>query len=121
MCQIYNLAQLVWLLSVRSLCRLLLLRLSSRILFSGICTSIFGTIIDQAPFAIDDLMREVNAAQASDSDSGQASEEEDEEEEVELSEKTTRKAADKNKTGKQINGTCSEKTAHKSFTLYADK
>ncbi|XP_036964909.1 ribosomal RNA processing protein 1 homolog B-like isoform X2 [Acanthopagrus latus] len=79
-----------------------------RILFSGICTSIFGTIIDQAPFAIDDLMREVNAAQASDSDSGQASEEEDEEEEVELSEKTTRKAADKKKTGKQINGNKSD-------------
>uniref|UniRef100_A0A671XT42 Ribosomal RNA processing protein 1 homolog B-like n=1 Tax=Sparus aurata TaxID=8175 RepID=A0A671XT42_SPAAU len=49
-----------------------------RILFSGICTNIFGTIIDQAPFAIDDLMKELKAAQASDSDSGQEDEDEDE-------------------------------------------
>lgn len=105
MCPSYNLVQLVWLFTVRSLCCLLLLRLSSRILFSGICTNIFGTIIDQAPFAIDDLMKELKAAQASDSDSGQASEEEDEEED-ELREKTTRKPAGKKKTVKQINGTC---------------
>lgn len=103
MCPSYNLVQLAWLFTVCSLCRLLLLRLSSRILFSGICTNIFGTIIDQAPFAIDDLMKELKAAQASDSDSGQASEEEDEDE---LREKTTRKPAGKKKTVKQINGTC---------------
>ncbi|XP_030284908.1 ribosomal RNA processing protein 1 homolog B [Sparus aurata] len=78
-----------------------------RILFSGICTNIFGTIIDQAPFAIDDLMKELKAAQASDSDSGQASEEEDEEED-ELREKTTRKPAGKKKTVKQINGNKSD-------------
>ncbi|KAK2839391.1 hypothetical protein Q5P01_013131 [Channa striata] len=44
-----------------------------RNLFSAICSSIFSTIIDQAPFAIEDLMREVKAAE--DSDSCEASEE----------------------------------------------
>ncbi|KAF3842672.1 hypothetical protein F7725_001521 [Dissostichus mawsoni] len=48
-----------------------------RALFGAICNSILCTIIDQAPFAIDDLMKEVKAAEASDSDSGQASEEDD--------------------------------------------
>ncbi|XP_034057927.1 ribosomal RNA processing protein 1 homolog B-like isoform X2 [Gymnodraco acuticeps] len=46
-----------------------------RALFGAICNSILCTIIDQAPFAIDDLMKEVKAAE--DSDSGQASEEDD--------------------------------------------
>uniref|UniRef100_A0A671XT36 Ribosomal RNA processing protein 1 homolog B-like n=1 Tax=Sparus aurata TaxID=8175 RepID=A0A671XT36_SPAAU len=87
-----------------------------RILFSGICTNIFGTIIDQAPFAIDDLMKELKAAQASDSDSGQASEEEDEEED-ELREKTTRKPAGKKKTVKQINGTFSDELLFLLFGL----
>lgn len=50
--------------------------LCSRTLFSAICSSIFTTIIDQAPFAIEDLMKELEAAADSDSDSGQASEEE---------------------------------------------
>lgn len=50
-------------------------------------------------------MKELKAAQASDSDSGQASEEEDKEED-ELREKTTRKPADKKTTVKQINGAC---------------
>ncbi|XP_060945145.1 ribosomal RNA processing protein 1 homolog B-like isoform X2 [Limanda limanda] len=43
-----------------------------RTLFRAICNSIFSSIIDQAPFAIEELMQEVNAAE--DSDSGQASE-----------------------------------------------
>uniref|UniRef100_A0A672HWL8 Ribosomal RNA processing 1 n=1 Tax=Salarias fasciatus TaxID=181472 RepID=A0A672HWL8_SALFA len=47
-------------------------------LLGAICSSIFSTIIDQAPFAIQDLMKELKAA---DSDSGQASDEEEEEEE----------------------------------------
>uniref|UniRef100_H2N2X1 Ribosomal RNA processing 1 n=1 Tax=Oryzias latipes TaxID=8090 RepID=H2N2X1_ORYLA len=35
-------------------------------LFSAICRSIFSTIIDQAPFALEDLMREVGQAEESD-------------------------------------------------------
>lgn len=50
------------------------LPLSSRTLFSAIHSSIFSTIIEQAPFAIEDLMKELKAA--ADSDSGQESEEE---------------------------------------------
>lgn len=50
----------------------------SRTLLSGICSSVFSTIINQAPFAIDDLMKEVRASE--DSDSGQASEGDEEEE-----------------------------------------
>ncbi|XP_035029837.1 ribosomal RNA processing protein 1 homolog B isoform X2 [Hippoglossus stenolepis] len=46
-----------------------------RTLFRAICNSIFSSIIDQAPFAIEELMQEVNAAE--DSDSGQASEGDD--------------------------------------------
>lgn len=67
----------------------------SRTLLSGICSSVFSTIIDQAPFAIDDLMKEVRASE--DSDSGQASEG-DEEEEGE--EKTMKMEAGR----KQLNG-----------------
>lgn len=52
-------------------CRLLH---SSRTLFRAIHDSIFSTIIEQAPFAIEDLMKELKAA--ADSDSGQESEEE---------------------------------------------
>uniref|UniRef100_A0AAQ5YVQ3 Ribosomal RNA processing 1 n=1 Tax=Amphiprion ocellaris TaxID=80972 RepID=A0AAQ5YVQ3_AMPOC len=40
-------------------------------LFSAICRSIFSTIIDQAPFAIEDLMKEVKAAEASEEDETQ--------------------------------------------------
>uniref|UniRef100_A0A8C2YYY3 Ribosomal RNA processing 1 n=1 Tax=Cyclopterus lumpus TaxID=8103 RepID=A0A8C2YYY3_CYCLU len=50
-----------------------------RSLFSAICNSILSTIIDQAPFAIEDLMKELKAAEDSDSDSGQASEEDNDE------------------------------------------
>uniref|UniRef100_A0A3Q4I506 Ribosomal RNA processing protein 1 homolog B-like n=1 Tax=Neolamprologus brichardi TaxID=32507 RepID=A0A3Q4I506_NEOBR len=53
-------------------------RTKDRTLLSGICSSVFSTIINQAPFAIDDLMKEVRASE--DSDSGQASEGDEEEE-----------------------------------------
>uniref|UniRef100_UPI0037E82F83 ribosomal RNA processing protein 1 homolog B-like n=1 Tax=Semicossyphus pulcher TaxID=241346 RepID=UPI0037E82F83 len=71
-----------------------------RSLFGAICNSIFSTIIDQAPFAICELMKEVKGAHESDSDSGQASEEDDEEE------TTTSKLVAKR--GKQVNGTISD-------------
>ncbi|XP_038150071.1 ribosomal RNA processing protein 1 homolog A-like [Cyprinodon tularosa] len=48
-------------------------------LFSAICKSFFSTIIDQAPFAVEDLMKEVKAARMSESDSGQESEDDDDE------------------------------------------
>ncbi len=82
-------------------------RLASRTLFRAICSSIFSTIIEQAPFAIEDLMKELKAAEDSDSDSGQASEEDDEDEQ--LKKETSGKAAGRK--GKQINGT---KSAQKS-------
>ncbi|XP_068185203.1 ribosomal RNA processing protein 1 homolog A isoform X2 [Antennarius striatus] len=47
-------------------------------LFDTICNSIFSTIMDQAPLAIVDLMKELKAADVSGSDSGQASAEEEE-------------------------------------------
>ncbi|KAE8299039.1 Ribosomal RNA processing protein 1-like protein A [Larimichthys crocea] len=72
-------------------------RTKDRTLFRAICNSIFSTIIDQAPFAIEDLMEELKGAEASDSDSGQASEEEEDE-------KTTSKPGGKKRTRKQING-----------------
>ncbi|XP_031725879.1 ribosomal RNA processing protein 1 homolog B [Anarrhichthys ocellatus] len=72
-----------------------------RSLFSAICNSILSTIIDQAPFAIEDLMKELKAAEHSDSDSGQASEENDDNEE--LNEKISKPVA-KKRTWKQING-----------------
>ncbi|KAE8299019.1 Ribosomal RNA processing protein 1-like protein A [Larimichthys crocea] len=72
-------------------------RTKDRTLFRAICNSIFSTIIDQAPFAIEDLMEELKGAEASDSDSGQASEEEEDE-------KMTSKPGDKKRTRKQING-----------------
>uniref|UniRef100_A0A4W5KAE2 Ribosomal RNA processing 1 n=1 Tax=Hucho hucho TaxID=62062 RepID=A0A4W5KAE2_9TELE len=52
-----------------------------RILLKAICGSIFSVIVDQAPFAIEDLLKEVNATggRSEESDSGQASEEEEEE------------------------------------------
>merc|ERR1739838_806901 len=66
----------------------------------SICKEIFRTIIDQAPFAVQDLMRELKAAGAKDSDSGQASEEDEEIEAEDVPEKTLKKSA-----GKQLNGT----------------
>lgn len=50
-------------------------------LFGAICSSIFRAIIEQAPFAIQDLLKELKKGGAPDSDSGQASEDEEEEEE----------------------------------------
>ncbi|XP_076011292.1 uncharacterized protein rrp1 [Genypterus blacodes] len=73
-----------------------------RTLFAAICSSIFSSIIDQAPFAIEDLMKEVKATEASDSDSGQASEEEEEKEEQAIKEEKKRKR--KKGVEKQING-----------------
>uniref|UniRef100_A0A3Q3J7W6 Ribosomal RNA processing 1 n=1 Tax=Monopterus albus TaxID=43700 RepID=A0A3Q3J7W6_MONAL len=65
-----------------------------RILFGAISNSIFSAIIDQAPFAIEDLMKEVKASE--DSDSGQGSEDYDEDQ---LKEKTRKLS--KKRTGKQ--------------------
>ncbi|XP_041806569.1 ribosomal RNA processing protein 1 homolog B isoform X2 [Chelmon rostratus] len=79
-----------------------------RVLFRAVCSSIFSTIINQAPFAIEDLMKEVEAAGASDSDSGQASEEDDEEDR--LKGKPSGKAVVRKKTVKQINGTAGDKS-----------
>ncbi|KAM6955944.1 uncharacterized protein rrp1 [Lycodopsis pacificus] len=70
-----------------------------RSLFSAICNSVLSTIIDQAPFAIEDLMKELKVAEHSDSDSGQASEEDNDE----LHEKISKPVA-KKRTWKQING-----------------
>ncbi|KAM9701215.1 ribosomal RNA processing protein 1 homolog A-like [Menidia menidia] len=64
-------------------------------LFRAICSSIFSTIIDQAPFAIEDLMKEVKASEVLDSDSGRESEEDGQFEEE--------------KTRKQMNGSKSNK------------
>ncbi|XP_054878373.1 ribosomal RNA processing protein 1 homolog A-like isoform X2 [Poeciliopsis prolifica] len=50
-------------------------------LFSAICKSLFSTIIEQAPFAVEDLMKEVKKAQ--ESDSRQESEDDDEQKEEE--------------------------------------
>ncbi|XP_031662040.1 ribosomal RNA processing protein 1 homolog A isoform X3 [Oncorhynchus kisutch] len=51
-----------------------------RILLKAICGSIFSAILDQAPFIIEDLLKEVNATGggSEEPDSGQASEEEEE-------------------------------------------
>ncbi|XP_029682957.1 ribosomal RNA processing protein 1 homolog A isoform X3 [Takifugu rubripes] len=51
-------------------------RTKDRTLLAAICSSIFSTIVDQAPFAIEDLMKEL------DSDSEQTSGEEDEQTET---------------------------------------
>ncbi|XP_017265561.1 ribosomal RNA processing protein 1 homolog B [Kryptolebias marmoratus] len=72
----------------------------NRTLFSAICSNIFSTIIDQAPFAVEDLMKEMKA---SDSDSGQESEEEDEDG-LHEEDKTRSKTACKKSAGRQING-----------------
>ncbi|XP_027879320.1 ribosomal RNA processing protein 1 homolog A isoform X1 [Xiphophorus couchianus] len=66
-------------------------------LFSTICKSLFSTIIEQAPFAVGDLMKEVKTAQ--ESDSGQESEEDDEQQEDER-----RNAVGKSREGRLIKG-----------------
>ncbi|XP_054470840.1 ribosomal RNA processing protein 1 homolog B-like [Anoplopoma fimbria] len=72
-----------------------------RSLFSAVCNSILSTIIEQAPFAIEDLMKELKAAE--DSDSGQASEEDDDDA---LNEKMS-KLVGKKGTREQLNGNVS--------------
>ncbi|KAM6984995.1 ribosomal RNA processing protein 1 homolog B [Aplochiton taeniatus] len=90
----------------------------NRILLRAICSSIFSTIIDQAPFAIEELMNEMKAAGGdSDSDSGQASQDEEEEEEHQaVKVKTDVKIAPertKRKTEKQANGSVSKEETDK--------
>uniref|UniRef100_A0A3Q1G4L7 Ribosomal RNA processing 1B n=1 Tax=Acanthochromis polyacanthus TaxID=80966 RepID=A0A3Q1G4L7_9TELE len=69
-------------------------------LFSAICRSIFSTIIDQAPFAIEDLMKEVKAAEACEEDethlkgSKSSEEEEDDEDDDNLEEEDTELLSD---------------------------
>ncbi|XP_041699647.1 ribosomal RNA processing protein 1 homolog B isoform X2 [Coregonus clupeaformis] len=79
-----------------------------RILLRAICSSIFSAIVDQAPFAIEDLLKEVKATGggAEESDSGQASEEEEEDEEPPKGKKAVKKSPKKT-TGGQTNGTVS--------------
>ncbi|KAL0985552.1 hypothetical protein UPYG_G00158520 [Umbra pygmaea] len=54
----------------------------NQILLKAICSSIFSAIVDQAPYAIEDLLKEVKrlGVGVDDSDSGQASEEDEDEE-----------------------------------------
>ncbi|XP_045563371.1 ribosomal RNA processing protein 1 homolog B isoform X2 [Salmo salar] len=80
-----------------------------RILLKAICSSIFSAIVDQAPFAIEDLLKEVKATGegAEESDSGQASEEEEEVEKEPPKGKKTAKEPPKKTTGGQTNGTVS--------------
>ncbi|MCJ8732178.1 hypothetical protein PDJAM_G00208240 [Pangasius djambal] len=63
------------------------------LLLTSISKNIFKTIVDHAPFAIEDLMRELQQGGGDDSDSGQASGEEEEEigEEEELKNKAPKK------------------------------
>ncbi|CAL8265907.1 unnamed protein product [Lota lota] len=72
-------------------------------LFKAICNSIFSTIIDQAPFAIEDLFRELKSAEHSDSDSGQASQDEEEMKGQPVGKKSKEKPK-----GKLLNGTKSK-------------
>ncbi|XP_052348794.1 ribosomal RNA processing protein 1 homolog B-like isoform X1 [Oncorhynchus keta] len=79
-----------------------------RILLRAICSSIFSAIVDQAPFAIEDLLKEVKATGggAEESDSGQASEEEEVVKDPPKGKKTAKEALKKT-TGGQTNGTVS--------------
>ncbi|KAM9484626.1 LOW QUALITY PROTEIN: uncharacterized protein ACWYII_005274 [Salvelinus alpinus] len=79
-----------------------------RILLKAICGSIFSAIVDQAPFAIEDLLKEVNATGggSEESDSGQASEEEEEKKEPPKGKKAAKKSPMKT-IGKQTNCTVS--------------
>lgn len=74
----------------------------SGLLLLSISKNIFRTILDHAPFAIEDLIREVQQGGGDDSDSGQASGEEEDEigEEEELKNRTPKK------TKVKINGGC---------------
>ncbi|XP_038870833.1 ribosomal RNA processing protein 1 homolog B-like [Salvelinus namaycush] len=79
-----------------------------RILLKAICGSIFSAIVAQAPFAIEDLLKEVNATGggSEESDSGQASEEEEEKKEPPKGKKAAKKSPMKT-IGKQTNCTAS--------------
>uniref|UniRef100_A0A3Q4BUC3 Uncharacterized protein n=1 Tax=Mola mola TaxID=94237 RepID=A0A3Q4BUC3_MOLML len=68
-----------------------------RTLFGAICSSIFSTIIDQAPFAIEDLIAEMKAAEASES------EDDEDEEDDKRGEPAMRSDGNKG-ARKQING-----------------
>ncbi|MED6264848.1 hypothetical protein CHARACLAT_019313 [Characodon lateralis] len=70
-------------------------------LFSAICKSFFSTIIDQAPFAVEDLMKEVKTAEVSDLDSRRESKE-DEDKQEEDNRKS--RAVSKDGAEKKING-----------------
>ncbi|MCI4378041.1 hypothetical protein PGIGA_G00211260 [Pangasianodon gigas] len=72
------------------------------LLLTSISKNIFKTIVDHAPFAIEDLMRELQQGGGDDSDSGQASGEE-EEEEIGEEEELKNKAPKKTKV-KKVNG-----------------
>uniref|UniRef100_A0AAQ4P7Z1 Ribosomal RNA processing 1B n=1 Tax=Gasterosteus aculeatus aculeatus TaxID=481459 RepID=A0AAQ4P7Z1_GASAC len=74
-----------------------------RCLFNAICNSLLSAIIDQAPFAIDDLMKELKATEDSDSDSGQASGEDHDDK---LNENIS-KPVGKKRARKQMNGNVS--------------
>ncbi|KAG5282796.1 hypothetical protein AALO_G00034680 [Alosa alosa] len=45
-----------------------------RVLLQAICSSVFGQIVEQAPFAVVDLLKELKTQQGEEPDSGQASE-----------------------------------------------
>ncbi|XP_059895447.1 ribosomal RNA processing protein 1 homolog B isoform X2 [Gadus macrocephalus] len=77
-------------------------------LFKAICNSIFSTIIDQAPFAIEDLFREMKSAEHSDSDSGHADQDDDEEEEEKIKGQPVGKKSKEKPKGKRLNGTKSK-------------
>ncbi|XP_029386784.1 ribosomal RNA processing protein 1 homolog B isoform X2 [Echeneis naucrates] len=72
-------------------------RTKDHTLFSAICNSIFSTIIDQAPFAIEDLMKEMKTANDLESDASS----EDHEDKIK---KKTLNLFNKQKTVKQIIG-----------------
>uniref|UniRef100_A0A8C4YYW0 Ribosomal RNA processing 1 n=1 Tax=Gadus morhua TaxID=8049 RepID=A0A8C4YYW0_GADMO len=72
-------------------------------LFKAICNSIFSTIIDQAPFAIEDLFREMKSAEHSDSDSGHADQDDDEEEEEKIKGQPVGKKSKEKPKGKRLN------------------
>ncbi|CAL8340342.1 unnamed protein product [Boreogadus saida] len=77
-------------------------------LFKAICNSIFSTIIDQAPFAIEDLFREMKSAEHSDSDSGHADQDDDDEEEEKIKGQPVGKKSKEKPKGKRLNGTKSK-------------
>uniref|UniRef100_A0A4W5KLR9 Ribosomal RNA processing 1B n=1 Tax=Hucho hucho TaxID=62062 RepID=A0A4W5KLR9_9TELE len=94
-----------------------------RILLKAICGSIFSVIVDQAPFAIEDLLKEVNATggRSEESDSGQASEEEEEEKKEPPKGKKAAKKSLMKSTGKQTNCTVSTEEDYDEDSLEDDE